>query len=75
MGPFVEAYLKVNGDSSEARSQARAWLDPLLEFTQDKGLGQLPEIADGDAPHEPKGCIAQAWSVAEILRVLTKLES
>jgi predicted glycogen debranching enzyme len=75
MGPFVEAYLKVNGDSSEARSQARAWLDPLLEFTQHKGLGQLPEIADGDAPHEPKGCIAQAWSVAEILRVLTKLES
>jgi predicted glycogen debranching enzyme len=70
MGPFLKAYLKVNGGSSEAHRQARAWLDPLLACMRTNGLGQLPEIADGDAPHEPRGCIAQAWSVAEVLRAL-----
>jgi glycogen debranching enzyme len=40
----------------------------LSEF----GLGSIAEIYDGDSPHRPNGCIAQAWSVAEILRVLTR---
>jgi len=73
MGPFLDAYLKVNGRSPAAHTQARKWLNPLLDFVQDKGVGQLPEIADGDAPHDAKGCIAQAWSVAEVLRILTSL--
>jgi glycogen debranching enzyme len=45
------------------------WLAPLRAFLEDEGVGQIPEIFDGDAPHRPRGCIAQAWSVAELLRL------
>jgi predicted glycogen debranching enzyme len=68
MGPFITAYVKVNGGSTEARSQAAEWLKPLQEHLSDGGLGQISEILDGDAPQRPCGCIAQAWSVAEVLR-------
>jgi glycogen debranching enzyme len=40
------------------------------EHLREAGLGQVSEIFDGDAPHSPRGCFAQAWSVAEILRAL-----
>jgi glycogen debranching enzyme len=49
-------------------SQAEAWLTPLQEHLADAGLGHISEIFEGDAPHRPVGCIAQAWSVAEVLR-------
>ena len=68
MGPFLTAYVKVHGRSQESRKQARAWLAPFEEYARTAGLGQIPEIADGDPPHTPRGCIAQAWSVAELLR-------
>jgi predicted glycogen debranching enzyme len=68
MGSFITAYLKVNGYSEAARSQVAAWLEPLKKHLQDAGLGHISEILEGDAPHRPCGCIAQAWSVAEILR-------
>ena len=68
MGPFITAYVKVNGGSEAARKQAAAWLEPLKAHLEDAGLGHISEIFDGDAPHRPVGCIAQAWSVAEILR-------
>jgi glycogen debranching enzyme len=68
MGPFITAYVKVNGGSDVSRRQAAAWLEPLRTHLADGGLGQIPEIFDGDAPHPPRGCIAQAWSVGEILR-------
>ncbi|MGA2417167.1 MAG: amylo-alpha-1,6-glucosidase [Candidatus Sulfotelmatobacter sp.] len=68
LGPFVTAYVKVNGGSETARRQASEWLEPLREHLIDGGLGHIPEIFDGDAPQLPRGCIAQAWSVAEILR-------
>ena len=42
---------------------------PLEGFRDNRGVGQVPEIFDGDAPHEPRGCIAQAWSVAELIRI------
>lgn len=67
MGPFITAFLKVN-KSKPAHKQAGKWLEALHTFMQNEGLGQLPEIADGDAPHQSRGCIAQAWSVAELLR-------
>jgi len=68
MGPFITAYLKVNQCSEAARTQAAAWLEPLKHHLQDAGLGHISEIFEGDAPHRPCGCIAQAWSVAEVLR-------
>jgi glycogen debranching enzyme len=73
MGPFISAYLYVNGYSREARAQAVEWLAPLLRYAAEEGLGQLPEVFDGDAPQRPGGCIAQAWSVAEVLRVQAEL--
>ncbi|MGA7398437.1 MAG: amylo-alpha-1,6-glucosidase [Candidatus Sulfotelmatobacter sp.] len=68
LGPFISAYVKVNGGSETARRQAGEWLEPLRGHLTDGGLGHISEIFDGDAPHLPRGCIAQAWSVAEILR-------
>ncbi len=70
MGPFVEAYLKVNEFSDPSRRRATELIQPLLRhLTQDACLGSISEILDGDPPHRPGGCPAQAWSVAELLRV------
>lgn len=68
MGPFLTAYVKVNGASPAARKQADIWLEPLRAHLSDAGLGHISEIFDGDVPQKPRGCIAQAWSTAEILR-------
>ena len=68
MGPFVEAHLKVEGFSSRARAEAGGWLQALDEHLAQAGVGFISEIFDGDPPHAPAGCIAQAWSVAEVLR-------
>ena len=72
LGPFITAYIKVNGGREEARRQAQAWLSPLESHLMEAGLGHVSEIFEGDAPHRPCGCIAQAWSVAEILRVYSE---
>ncbi|MGA8149961.1 MAG: amylo-alpha-1,6-glucosidase [Terriglobales bacterium] len=72
MGPFITAYVKVNAGSEVARRQAAEWLAPLKDHLPDAGLGHISEIFDGDAPQRPRGCIAQAWSVAEILRALVE---
>jgi glycogen debranching enzyme len=68
MGPFLKAFIKVNGGSAAARYQAEEWISHLKTHLSDAGLGQVSEIFDGDPPHRPVGCIAQAWSVAELLR-------
>src|SRR5215469_18867781 len=68
MGPFITAYMKVEGGSAAARVQAEKWLAPLKEHLADGGLGHISEIFDGDAPRRSVGCIGQAWSVGEILR-------
>jgi predicted glycogen debranching enzyme len=73
MGAFVEAWVRVRGGTANVRREARArFLEPLLGHLDDAGLGHLPEIADGDAPHTARGCPFQAWSVGEALR-LTRL--
>jgi len=69
LGPFLSAYLRVRGYRPEARKQAAEWLRALEEHLEDAGLGQISEIFDADAPHRARGCMAQAWSVAELLRV------
>jgi predicted glycogen debranching enzyme len=69
VGPFVEAWLKVHDFSLEARARAKEMLQPLLQHLVEDGcLGSISEIFDGDPPQRPKGCWAQAWSVAELLR-------
>ncbi len=69
LGPFVESFLKVNGFSRKSRKKAADFIQPLLKhLTEDCCLGSVSEIFDGDMPHRPKGCIAQAWSVAELIR-------
>ncbi|MGA2498643.1 MAG: amylo-alpha-1,6-glucosidase [Tepidisphaeraceae bacterium] len=69
IGPFLESYLKVHGHSADAQRQARVWLQPLLDHMNQSCIGQISECFEGDEPHRPVGCPAQAWSVAEVLRI------
>jgi predicted glycogen debranching enzyme len=69
IGPFVESFLKVNEFSKKSRKQAAEFIEPLLQHLTEEGcIGSVSEIFDGDPPQKPKGCFAQAWSVAELLR-------
>jgi predicted glycogen debranching enzyme len=68
MGPFLRAYFEVHGRTTKAQRQAAQWLSAFARFIEDQGVGQLPEIFDGDAPHRAAGCIAQAWTVAQLLQ-------
>jgi len=70
LGPFITAYLKINGYSTESREYAMKNLVlPLFSSgINQAGLGTLSEIYDCDSPNTPRGCISQAWSVAEPLR-------
>jgi predicted glycogen debranching enzyme len=65
IGPFVEAHLRVYKD----KALAKTYLEPLIRHLEDHGLGSISEVFDGDAPFTPRGCFAQAWSVAEVLRL------
>jgi glycogen debranching enzyme len=53
--------------------RAAAFLEPMAHHLKTHGLGSASEIFDGDAPFTPRGCIAQAWSVAELLRAWTAI--
>jgi glycogen debranching enzyme len=65
LGPFVDAHLLVYRDPAAARR----FVAPLRDHLFDEAcVGSVSEIFDGDAPHAPRGCIAQAWSVAEVFR-------
>jgi predicted glycogen debranching enzyme len=72
IGPFVTAYLKVNGRSTASVARARKLLEPLLLHLKEACLGHVSEIFDGEAPHAPRGAVAQAWSAAELLRALVE---
>jgi predicted glycogen debranching enzyme len=70
IGPFVEAWVKTRGNTSEAKQRARErFLAPLQQHLARAGLGHVSEIADAEAPHTPRGCPFQAWSIAELLRL------
>jgi predicted glycogen debranching enzyme len=68
IGPYISAYLKVHKRSKDARRQAELLLKAFDEHLRTAALGQISEIGDADAPHEPRGCVAQAWSIGELLR-------
>jgi predicted glycogen debranching enzyme len=70
MGAFADAHFRVFGNTEESRKTMRAMLAPLRAHVREAGLGFVSEMFDGDPPHAPRGCFAQAWSVGEIARVL-----
>jgi predicted glycogen debranching enzyme len=70
MGAFVEAWVRVRGDTIDARREARQrFLIPMEQHLYQAGLGHISEITDADAPYTPRGCPFQAWSVGEVLRL------
>ncbi len=69
LGPFARAHFRVHGDAALALS----FLEPMADHLGAAGLGSLSEIFDGDPPHAPRGCIAQAWSVAQVLAAWTAI--
>ncbi len=64
IGSFVQAHLRVYRNPA----QARQFLEPMTNHLTAHGIGSLSEIFDGDAPMTPRGCIAQAWTIAEVLK-------
>jgi predicted glycogen debranching enzyme len=72
IGPFVTAHLKVHGRAPETLRRARNMLAPLVAHLKEACLSHVSEIFEGDAPHAPRGAVAQAWSVAELLRALVE---
>ena len=67
MGPYIKAYCKAFG-APAGREFGEDWLNNFHPHLEEACLGQVSEIFDGDEPHHPRGCVAQAWSVAELLR-------
>jgi predicted glycogen debranching enzyme len=70
IGPFVDAYRKVNPNGHKTEQRVAELLSGFGDHLSEAGLRQISEIFDAEAPHDPRGCFAQAWSVAEVLRVL-----
>jgi glycogen debranching enzyme len=72
IGPYIDAWLKVNpGDPARARH----YLEGFVEHLDQACIGSISEIFDAEQPYTPRGCIAQAWSVAEVLRSWVKTAS
>ena len=68
-GAFVDAYRKVNADDKKTENRIDEILSAFKKHLTEAGIGQISEIFDAEAPHNPRGCVTQAWSVAEILRI------
>jgi predicted glycogen debranching enzyme len=69
IGPFVDAWLRVHPDDKEG---ARELLSGFKDHLGEACLGSISEVFDAEEPYTPRGCVAQAWSVAEVLRCLVK---
>lgn len=70
LGPFARAHFRVYGDARLAQT----FIAPIAQHLKSACIGSVSEIFDGDAPHDARGCFAQAWSVAEILRTWVYLD-
>jgi len=73
MGVYFDALIRVHGESG--KDEARKWLDRFAPRMTEAGLGVVGEVFDGEAPHRAGGAIAQAWSVAELLRTAARLDA
>ena len=69
IGPFIDAWLKLHPNE---REKARSFLNAFPEHLNEAGIGTISEVFDAEEPHTPRGCIAQAWSIAELLRCWVK---
>jgi glycogen debranching enzyme len=70
LGAWVNARVYAYGHSAENFALIANQLKPLLKHFEESGcIGSISEIFDGESPHKPQGCVAQAWSVAELLRI------
>jgi predicted glycogen debranching enzyme len=67
LGPYITALVRIRGEGG--REEGRRLLANMDKHLLEAGVGTISEAFDGDPPHTPRGCIAQAWSVAEVLRV------
>ena len=74
IGPFLDAYLRVNNRSKTAIEQSRRWLTPLIDSLEDGCVGSVSEIYEATPPYRALGACAQAWSVSEVLRQAIALE-
>jgi predicted glycogen debranching enzyme len=72
MGAFVTAYIRSHGGSAAAREHCAELIARFASHLNEAGLAQVSEIFDAEPPHTARGCFAQAWSVAELLRALTE---
>jgi predicted glycogen debranching enzyme len=72
LGPFVDAWMKVHPDD---RDTASTFLERFDEHLGEGAVGSIGEIFDAEPPYTPRGCVAQAWSVAELLRCYAKLQT
>lgn len=70
IGPFIDAYRKVHPNGHKTEARVAEILTGFKKHLTEAGLGQISEIFDAEEPHAPRGCMAQAWSVAEVLRIL-----
>lgn len=73
IGHFLDGYLLTHDQSADAVRQARVWLRPLIDHMNQACIGQISECFEPDEPHRPVAAPAQAWSVAEVLRLAVKL--
>lgn len=73
VGPYADALINVYGRTEPVRKELTQLLAPFQAHLQGEGLGSISEKFDGNPPHTARGCIARAWSVAEVLRVQREL--
>jgi predicted glycogen debranching enzyme len=67
IGPYMDALISLEGEKGKA--EAAKWMTSFFDHLNEAGVGTVSEIFDGDAPYHPRGCVAQAWGVGEVLRV------
>jgi predicted glycogen debranching enzyme len=72
IGHFITAYRRVNDRSPASLETAYQMLAPFRDHLRDHGVGSVSEVFDGEQPFTPRGCFAQAWGVAEVLRCWTE---